>query len=188
MSESELELLISRSIPPDSTTLAPVLPLSDLNIDDLPEGYEAARTAEGIPYFINHFTKQTSWVNPKTNKPSVASTQGTYLIAQLKKTPTSWSRRNSWQQQSNVSSNELHAVSIHRNSTSSVVSRSSSRKNSELSVVSMAFSTASSSYNQSATSLDDDLKIPTIVVGDLIDSDTKGISSGNRMSCRNGLR
>jgi hypothetical protein len=62
---------------------------------DLPDGWEAALTPEGIPYFINHITKQTTWVDPRTRRPSVASTQTVYLLNQLRKNST-WSRRSSW--------------------------------------------------------------------------------------------
>jgi hypothetical protein len=46
--------------------------------------WEQAVTKEGIPYFVNHLTKNTSWVDPRTLRPSVPSTQSVYILKRYK--------------------------------------------------------------------------------------------------------
>ena len=35
----------------------------------LPAGWERAVDVDGMSYFVNHFTKQTTWLHPTTNRP-----------------------------------------------------------------------------------------------------------------------
>lgn len=52
--------------------------------DDLPSGWERAKTAEGVPFFVNHISRRTSWCDPRTNRPSVPSTQAVYLLREYR--------------------------------------------------------------------------------------------------------
>lgn len=50
----------------------------------LPPYWEKSYTQEGIPYYINHKTRQTSWVHPETKRPGVLSTQTVYVLKKFK--------------------------------------------------------------------------------------------------------
>lgn len=98
------------------------------DMNDLPEGWEVSLTKEGIPYFVNHISHETTWVDPRTQKPSVASTQTVFLLNQLKASSGTWNRRSSWSTAS-MEPDRSHRRSL---SNSSAESFSRSKMNAEL--------------------------------------------------------
>eukprot|EP01137_Pigoraptor_chileana_P023304 Opistho-2@89369 len=52
---------------PRSSRAWEFLPDPSLSRQPLPPGWEQAITPDGVPYFINHNTRATTWVDPRTN-------------------------------------------------------------------------------------------------------------------------
>lgn len=46
-------------------------PLSLLNDKPLPEGWEMRFTVDGIPYFVDHNRRTTTYIDPRTGKSSL---------------------------------------------------------------------------------------------------------------------
>ncbi|ESK90467.1 ubiquitin-protein ligase [Moniliophthora roreri MCA 2997] len=61
----------------------------------LPLGWEERRTAEGRPYFVDHTTRTTTWVDPRRNlnNQQNAAAQASTTNAQLGPLPSGWEMR-----------------------------------------------------------------------------------------------
>lgn len=53
------------------TTLSPFDSFRLLNEKPLPEGWEMRFTVEGIPYYVDHKRKTTTYIDPRTGKSSL---------------------------------------------------------------------------------------------------------------------
>jgi len=49
----------------------------------LPPGWEKAVGDSGLPYFVNHVTKTTTWVDPRTSSPGIEGVQTALLVGQF---------------------------------------------------------------------------------------------------------
>ncbi|THV00829.1 HECT-domain-containing protein [Dendrothele bispora CBS 962.96] len=60
----------------------------------LPQGWEERRTAEGRPYFVDHTTRTTTWIDPRRNNTqTVATPSAANINATLGPLPSGWEMR-----------------------------------------------------------------------------------------------
>ena len=79
------------SIPPASTS--PTTPGSDAI--PLPQGWEERQTPDGRPYFVDHNSRTTTWLDPRLANapPSVFSSTATQTALNLGSLPSGWEMR-----------------------------------------------------------------------------------------------
>ncbi|KAF7314296.1 E3 ubiquitin-protein ligase [Mycena kentingensis (nom. inval.)] len=80
--------------PSATANVPPTTPGSTGNYADvpLPLGWEERRTPEGRPYFVDHSTRSTTWVDPRRGQQPAAPTQ-TVNNANLGPLPSGWEMR-----------------------------------------------------------------------------------------------
>lgn len=59
----------------------------------LPAGWEERRTPEGRPYFVDHHTRQTTWIDPRTVQAPSAISASTSANANMGPLPSGWEMR-----------------------------------------------------------------------------------------------
>ncbi|KAF5369483.1 hypothetical protein D9758_002754 [Tetrapyrgos nigripes] len=85
----------ARNISVSSSTTPSPSPQSDQYTDvPLPQGWEERRTAEGRPYFVDHNTRTTTWIDPRRNAAQAATTTpAAQLNSNLGPIPSGWEMR-----------------------------------------------------------------------------------------------
>lgn len=80
--------------PASNTTAAPAAPTGNYTDVPLPLGWEERRTPEGRPYFVDHHTRTTTWVDPRRNaSQALATPNRPNVTANLGPLPSGWEMR-----------------------------------------------------------------------------------------------
>ena len=110
--EAERRNMMNRSLPSSNPLQITVSPATTVGTGPLPDGWEMRYTSQGRPYFVDHSTRSTTWVDPRTTQqvhittipssvnnapPSqrpVADTRSTQQsVVQLGPLPSNWEMR-----------------------------------------------------------------------------------------------
>lgn len=87
----------NRSLPEDSTHGSPATSVSDVTTagGELPAGWERKFTPEGRPYFVDHNTRTTTWVDPRRPQQIAAAVEDRMQqpSSQLGPLPSGWEMR-----------------------------------------------------------------------------------------------